>query len=95
MYAIIHMRPLDAKRQPIDEYPIKRVAIIPRDGELHQVAGAWELNKEKEIPYFVQVWADGKGGKVFEMECDPPTNKLRFLDGITCYMLLRVPPRRN
>lgn len=92
MKAIIHMQPLDARRQPM--YPVKQVAVVERGETPHRVGGSWALNRKKEMPYFVRVWADGKFGGDFEVDLDAPTNNLRFLNSITFYQMLTVLPRR-
>lgn len=92
MHAVIRMQPLDAKRQPIDGYPIKRLAdTVPRDGEPHRVGESWELDPQKEMPYFVRVWADDRCIDT-EIDCAGPSH-MRRLNSVTFYMMLTVLPR--
>lgn len=88
-HAIVHMQPLNVRREPM--YPAKFVGTVPRDAEPHRISGAWPLNREKEMPHYVRVWADNRS-KDFEVDCAAP-ERLRFLDGITFYQDLTVLPR--
>jgi hypothetical protein len=91
-HAIIHMQPLDARRQPIPGYEMKRNAkTVPRDGQPHQVGESWQLDPKKEMPYFCRIWADDKS-IVREILAVGP-EKLRHLNSITFYMDLTVLPR--
>lgn len=93
-HALIHMQPLNARRQPILKH--KFVGTLPRDGEPHRISGHWDLDKEApgiEMPYYVRVWADDKS-KDFEIVCAPPTH-LRHLNSITFTQDLAVLPRRQ
>ena len=92
MHAIVHMQPLDARRNPITGYPRKRLReSVPRDGEPHRVGESWELDAAREMPYYVQVWADDRS-IVREIDCVGP-EKLRNLNSITFYMMLTVLPK--
>lgn len=90
MHAVIHMQPLDANRRPCG-YPVQRVGTVPRDAQPHRVGGVWELDRTREMPYVVRVWADDRYIDR-EIEAAGP-NHMRFLDSITFYMLLTVLPR--
>lgn len=95
MHALIHMQPLNWRRQPIEQYPAKLVAILPRDAQPHLVCGSWELDKTKEMPYYARVWADGRHGGDYEVDLDPPSTKQRYLTSITFVQHLTVLPRRD
>lgn len=92
MHAVIHMQPLDARRQPIPGYARKRLAAtVPRDAQPHRVGESWELDASREMPYFVQVWADDRS-IIREIDCAGPAS-MRKLKNITFYMMLTVLPR--
>jgi len=92
-HAIIHMQPLNARRQPMG-YPIKRNAqTVPRDGEPHRVGDVWELDRTLEHPYFCRVWADDKHIDL-EIDCAGPAS-MRHLSSVTFYTDLRVLPRKQ
>lgn len=92
MHAMIHMQPLDARRQPCA--PVQFVGTVPRDAQPHRVGAAWNTEHLKEQPYFVRVWADRRHGGDFEVECVGPS-KLRKLNSVTFYQHLTVLPRRQ
>jgi hypothetical protein len=91
VHAIIHMVPLDAKRQPLCK-PIL-AGSIPRDGAPHRVAISLEKTTIKTFPHYVFVYADGntKRGGVFECDTAAP-EKLRALEHLTLYQMLAVNP---
>jgi len=90
-HAIIHMQPLNARRQPCG-YPIKRLSqTVPRDGEPHRIGEMWELDPTREMPYYCRIWADDKS-IVREIQAAWP-ERLRKLGSITFYMALTVLPR--
>jgi hypothetical protein len=89
MNALIYMVPLTVKRDPIGK-PFF-CGTIPRDGEFHRVSGSFVLDKTKEMPHFVRIWADDKA-KDFEVAASAPLH-MRKLNTITFYQDLRVLPR--
>lgn len=94
MNAIIHMQPLNVRRQPIPGLATKRCeATIPRDAQPHIVGNFWDLDaaENPEMPYYMQIWADGGKPIIREIDCAGPS-KLRFLNSITFWMWLTVLP---
>lgn len=92
MNALIHMQPLNARRQPV--YQRKLVGTLPRDAQPHQISGEWELDRTKEMPYYVRVWADNGRGFDFEFDGTAP-ERFRKLASITVTQILTVQPRRQ
>ncbi len=88
MHAIVYMQPLDARGRPY--CPTKVVGTVPRDGVPHRVHGTFDLDKNKEPPRYVRVYADGapERGGVFPLF---PIDKA--LDRATLVQDLTVLPR--
>lgn len=89
MNALIYMQPLDVRRRPM--YPAQFVGTVPRDGIPHCISGSFELDPQREMPYFVHVFADGepRKGMIREVQASPPDRFKRlssvsyYIDGLT------------
>lgn len=91
MQAVVHMQPLDERRNPIGKPMF--AGMTPRDGVTRQLSIAVDLDPYGcRMPFYLRVWADGKHGGDFEIDVAPP-ERLRKLNGVTCAMWLAVNPK--